>query len=355
MLRRYLLAQTDSTNTADTADCSNDDDDGSVGECKEARVLRALHSIAFSIKIVSVQTMLHCTIGSEEAGEEKKAHDDDYDYDDGTEEHRAGEELTLPLLLEVEVVLSILGETSVITLAAPGTIMGTFDDANTHTQQLLLRRVVLEVDTAVLLSSMRQQARLVVRRAASLKISPNSGAGSGSIGIGIGIDGTAANDHNGVSSLSLPLSQASSSASLERRRPLTPVYLSSVASTTLSMPPPPPRTPLQLPMVSPTASDTTIMVSPGASGIIALPMPSPSRRKTPLLSSNDVHAHQHVGAASSSSGLNAMKINEAHRISPPTPSHSFVAPPPRVDVGGPAFKKQKVTVAPMPELRVDRW
>lgn len=75
-------------------------------------------------------------------------------------------DVILPLLLEVEMQVSIQNKVDTVTLRAPGTIAGTFDKLDgASSQSSGLLKVDIRLDTGAMLDSMVQQARMVVFKA----------------------------------------------------------------------------------------------------------------------------------------------------------------------------------------------
>lgn len=75
-------------------------------------------------------------------------------------------DVILPLLLEVEMQVSIQNKVDTVTLRAPGTIAGTFDNLDgVSSRSSGLVKVDIRLDTGAMLDSMVQQARMVVFKA----------------------------------------------------------------------------------------------------------------------------------------------------------------------------------------------
>eukprot|EP00980_Cylindrotheca_fusiformis_P013517 scaffold3450_cov114-Cylindrotheca_fusiformis.AAC.22 len=84
--------------------------------------------------------------------------------------HAKEADVILPLLLEVDLQVSIQSKNDTVTLRAPGTISGNFDN---NGNGLGLVKVDIRFDTGVMLDSMVQQARMVVFKAVAKATSSN--------------------------------------------------------------------------------------------------------------------------------------------------------------------------------------
>lgn len=182
MLRRFLIAK----HAEERAAWKNDKarHAGKNATCKEAKVLRALHSIAFSIQVERVQTSLRVRrddelsrLGACEQEEEKKVEGEvefvtpevEVHQDESSNEHTIML-FRIPLVFEARVYLCIMGQKNCVLINAPASIVGTFYG---H-KAAALQGMKVEINESLLRSSILQQARLVVRQAAALKMIPNN-------------------------------------------------------------------------------------------------------------------------------------------------------------------------------------
>jgi len=74
-------------------------------------------------------------------------------------------DVILPLLLEVEMQVSIQSKVDMVTLRAPGTIAGNFEKTDAGVSEQGLVQVDIRLDTGAMLDSMVQQARMIVFKA----------------------------------------------------------------------------------------------------------------------------------------------------------------------------------------------